>query len=135
MKTNLPTHDEIAQRARQIWQDKGSPGGRDDEIWLEAERDLIAGSGGSDPSAASGEQAHSTPESKGASALADRVKKETAAESVVEYHISPAAPDDSAVKAALQKKDARAPQVPTKTAPKAKPPETGKPLWSTPHSS
>jgi hypothetical protein len=135
MKTTLPTHDEIAQRARQIWQEKGNPGGRDTEIWLEAERQLAGESGTPFPNDSEGENGQTTSESKGASALADRVRKETAAESVVEYNISPATSEDDAVKAALQKKDARAPQVPTKSAPKSKPAETGKPLWSKPHSS
>jgi hypothetical protein len=34
-----------------------------------------------------------------------------------------------------QKKEARAPKLPVKGAPKPKPPETGKPLWDKPHSS
>ena len=33
-----------------------------------------------------------------------------------------------------QRKAAREPQLPTKEAPKPKPPETGKPLWDKPHS-
>lgn len=37
-----PSHDEIAGRARQLWSDYGQPVGRDEEIWLEAERQLIA---------------------------------------------------------------------------------------------
>jgi hypothetical protein len=44
-------------------------------------------------------------------------------------------PDDVAAKAEQQKKDARASQHPVKTAPKAKPSETGKPVWDKPHSS
>jgi hypothetical protein len=30
----------IAQRARQLWVDYGRPAGRDEQIWLEAERQL-----------------------------------------------------------------------------------------------
>lgn len=41
----------------------------------------------------------------------------------------------AAGKEAAQKHDARAPQVAHHTGPKAKPPETGKPVWSRPHSS
>lgn len=37
-----PSHDEIAGRARQLWSDYGQPSGRDEEIWLEAERQLRA---------------------------------------------------------------------------------------------
>lgn len=41
----------------------------------------------------------------------------------------------AAAKAEQQKKDARAPQSPSKEAPKPTPAETGKPVWSKPHSS
>jgi hypothetical protein len=118
MKT--PTHDEIAERAYKIWQDRGCPKGIDNETWLEAERQL-------------GENAaqDAGPEPK---PLTERAKEETAAESVVEYQISPAIPQQEAIKAAIQTVEARAPQVPTKTAPKEKPAETGKPLWRKPHS-
>jgi hypothetical protein len=45
-------------------------------------------------------------------------------------------PDEVAIKAQLQKEAARAPQQPHgKDAPKAKPPESGKPVWDKPHSS
>lgn len=37
-----PSHEEIAGRARQLWSDYGQPSGRDEEIWLEAERQLRA---------------------------------------------------------------------------------------------
>src|SRR5688572_3212285 len=36
----LPTHDEIAQLAYEIWQNRGCPDGQDQELWLEAERQL-----------------------------------------------------------------------------------------------
>jgi hypothetical protein len=35
-----PTHEQIAIRAELLWKAKGSPEGRDEEIWLEAERQL-----------------------------------------------------------------------------------------------
>ena len=35
-----PTHEQIAERARKLWTERGSPGGRDLEHWLEAERQL-----------------------------------------------------------------------------------------------
>jgi hypothetical protein len=38
---NTSTHDEVAQRAYQIWQDLGCPSGRDEEIWFQAERQLL----------------------------------------------------------------------------------------------
>ncbi|HWA86304.1 MAG TPA: DUF2934 domain-containing protein [Opitutus sp.] len=35
-----PTHEEIARRAQDLWEKYGRPSGRDQEIWLEAERSL-----------------------------------------------------------------------------------------------
>jgi hypothetical protein len=37
-----PTHEQIAARAREIWQRHGRQPGRDQENWLEAERQLRA---------------------------------------------------------------------------------------------
>jgi hypothetical protein len=118
MKT--PTHNEIAERAHNLWKDRGCPEGSDIEIWLEAERQLSENSA-----------QDVGPERK---PFAERAKEETAAESVVEYQISPAIPQHEAIKAAIQKEEARSPQEPKKTAPKEKPAETGKPLWRKPHS-
>jgi hypothetical protein len=36
-------HDEIAMRAREIWEIKGCPADRDLEIWLSAEREMTTG--------------------------------------------------------------------------------------------
>ena len=46
-----PSPDEIAQCAREIWSESGQPEGRDDVIWLEAERRLIAARRESPPAA------------------------------------------------------------------------------------
>lgn len=102
---HLPTHDEIARHAKEFWQQKGCPVGRDDEIWLEAEQQLTMkplpiNKGHTD--------AHTLGESHSAHALAEKVSE--------------------------QRKEALAPRYPVKSAPKAAPPETGKPLWSKPHS-
>ncbi len=35
-----PSHQEITARAEALWRGKGCPSGCDDEIWLEAERQL-----------------------------------------------------------------------------------------------
>ena len=35
-----PSHEQISIRAELLWKAKGSPSGRDEEIWLEAERQL-----------------------------------------------------------------------------------------------
>ena len=34
------THDQIAERARRIWEQRGRPDGEDDRNWREAERQL-----------------------------------------------------------------------------------------------
>jgi hypothetical protein len=39
-KVAPPSHKDIAAQAARIWREKGCPKGRDDEIWLEAERQL-----------------------------------------------------------------------------------------------
>lgn len=33
-------HDMVSERARALWRERGCPMGRDEEIWLEAERQL-----------------------------------------------------------------------------------------------
>lgn len=109
MKTNSPTHNEIAHCAHEIWRARGHPNGFDQEIWLEAERQLTNGS--------------PTPEG-------------IAAESDAGHLPGTASPDDIAAKAEIQRSTARAPQLQHgKNAPKPMPAESGKPLWSRPHSS
>ncbi|HZP58756.1 MAG TPA: DUF2934 domain-containing protein [Opitutaceae bacterium] len=39
-----PSPEEISQLARELWERSGRPSGRDTEIWLEAEQQLIAAS-------------------------------------------------------------------------------------------
>lgn len=39
-QTENPAHDEISQRARAIWEERGRPDGCDLEHWLDAERQL-----------------------------------------------------------------------------------------------
>ena len=36
-----PTHEQVAIRAELLWKAQGSPTGRDEQIWLEAERQLF----------------------------------------------------------------------------------------------
>jgi len=131
---NTPTHQEVTERAYQIWEESGRPFGRDTEFWLKAEQQLSGSTLGRNVPSENHETARTTPESRGASVLAERMKEEMAAESTIEYNISPAVSQDAAIQAALQKKEARTPQRPTKSAPHAAPPESGKPLWSQPHS-
>lgn len=128
---NTPNHSDIAQRAHELWTENGSPHGRDAEFWLEAEKQLMAkspqtrtakaqGRGGANGNSASND---------------DRLVGEMASESAIENQMSPAPSDQEAIRAALQKKEARTAQVPHHTGPKSKPPETGKPVWPKPHSS
>lgn len=37
-----PSHDDIAGKAKELWENYGRPAGRDEEIWFEAERLLQA---------------------------------------------------------------------------------------------
>ena len=143
-----PTEEQIAERARQIWHLRGQPAGQDTPIWLEAERQLAAPAEVKNiPSATEGrgnsqtQAGQSSADPKAADlkpstrAQTERLRGEMASESEVEFQITPAPTDDEAIKAALQKREARAPIVPHTSAPHAKPPETGKPLWNKPHSS
>jgi hypothetical protein len=149
MKTNSPTEQEIAHRARALWQERGQPTGQDTQIWLEAERQLSTPAAAPNlPSPTEGRGNGKTQAGKSpadpkpadlkpkpvAGGQTERLRGEMASESEVEYQITPAPSDDAAIKAALQKRDARTPQKPVKTAPQAKPPETGKPVWPKPHS-
>ena len=36
-----PSHEDISQRARELWEGYDRPQGRDEAIWLEAERQLL----------------------------------------------------------------------------------------------
>ncbi len=123
MKTNSPTHDEIAQRAHELWDSRGNPNGCDEEIWFEAERQLKAAS----PEANGSGSVRSDPSHGRSEPTAGHLPRSAA----------PApSPDDAAAKAALQRNAARAPQLQHgKNAPKPAPAESGKPLWDKPHSS
>ena len=37
-----PAEEKIRKRAREIWEENGRPTGRDEEFWLQAERELQA---------------------------------------------------------------------------------------------
>jgi hypothetical protein len=98
-----PTHEEIARKAYQLWQDRGRLHGTDTEIWLEAEHALIA------------EDEEST------------AKAFTA--TTIKAPATPTLPDKQTLTTQQQKAGARAPQVPHQTPPVAKPAAPGKPLW------
>lgn len=125
METNSPTEQDIAQRARDLWLERGQPTGQDLQIWLEAERQLKTPVGAANvPSPSEGRgngktqssQTASDPQSEdlkpGASAQIDRLRGEMASESEVEFQITPAQSVDGSIQAALQSRDARAPQKP-----------------------
>src|SRR4051812_954350 len=93
---NQPTHDEIAIAAHSLWKDRGCPEGIDNEIWLEAERQLR---GDRPPGAVSRET------------FSHRVQAEAAAESRDEFNLSASTPEQSAIRAAVEApQGARAPR-------------------------
>jgi hypothetical protein len=85
-----PTQEEIARQAQRLWLERGCPEGHHEEIWLEAEDQLTNSPFGE--------------EQKQPATSAERIKSETAAESMAEFHISPPVSQQEAIKAALQKK-------------------------------
>lgn len=132
-----PAHDEIAQRARSIWDMRGQPSGHDLSIWLEAERQLsldLAGPHSGDlaePVLSPGPMGGvlSSPKAEHTSGQAGSSSGHSAVTTAPD-------PDVIAAKVALNKKSARAPILPThKNAPPMAPAESGKPLWNQPHSS
>jgi hypothetical protein len=88
-----PTQEDIARQAQRLWQERGCPEGQHEEIWLEAEDQLT--------NSPFGEGKKDSP------VLTGRIKDETAAESMAEYHITPAVPQQEAINAAMQKPEVR----------------------------
>ncbi len=41
--TNMPTNEQIKQRALELWEQRGRPEGHDAEFWTQAERELTLG--------------------------------------------------------------------------------------------
>jgi hypothetical protein len=41
--TSTPNHDQIQQRALELWEQRGRPEGHDAEFWTQAERELALG--------------------------------------------------------------------------------------------
>jgi hypothetical protein len=103
------THEAVAHCAHQIWQDSGCIEGRDLDNWIAAEGRLVSDEPAAEPAAALHPGAGHIP----GESPADHAREEVAAE---------------------QKHEARAARTPHKSAPHAKPPESGKPLWNQPHS-
>ena len=136
MNPNPPTHEAVKHRAQQIWRERGCPEGCDTQIWLEAERQLAMTA--SSQNTPSNPQGRGDGNSQAGSGPADPKvappthERPSDAASATPPHPTPG---ESAALSALQKKSARAPKQPRKTAPTAKPPESGKPIWDKPHSS
>lgn len=126
-----PNHEEIAQRAYQLWQQAGEPADQEVEIWLEAERQV----GAKDRQSRSSKSERNGTGSSGHEAAHEEKASGSGNEGEAGSHNAPVMPDKAEIQADLQKQAARAPQVPHHTAPKSKPAETGKPLWKKPHSS
>ena len=106
LNTNPPSHEAIATHAKEIWLTRGCPEGQDNEIWLEAELQLAEAA----PVPAPANESNHPGSGHSQENLAE-------------------------AKAVQQKHAARAPQMPAvHNAPRAKTAETGKPLWSKPHS-
>lgn len=106
MTTHSNSHDEVARAAAEIWNSRGRPEGADVEIWLEAERQVKSRHPGSTPGPAETE----------AAPLAERVREETAAESVAEYLMPANTPKEKAIKAAVQNQNPKASKEPDHTA-------------------
>jgi hypothetical protein len=70
--TNLrqPSRDEISSKARELWENYGRPAGRDEEIWLEAERQLHQPSSAQSAPAADTVSAPASPPPAGTTARA-----------------------------------------------------------------
>jgi hypothetical protein len=134
MKMNAPTHEEVTQRAQELWQARGSPGGRDTEIWLEAERQLLTPTVTirNAPSATLG-RGNGNSQS---SATAADPKADDLAAGHSSGHAAPGpSPGEITAKTLQRKKEARSPQFPdAKSAHPPTPPQSGKPIWDKPHS-
>lgn len=132
MNTNSPSHESVTQRAQQIWHDRGCPGGQDTEIWLEAERQLaMTASAHNTPSSSEGRGNGNSQSGLGAT---DPKVAPPTHERPSDASAGHPTPGEASALSAQQKKNARGPKQPAKTAPKAKPPESGKPIWDKPHS-
>jgi hypothetical protein len=132
MKSNSPTHEAISQRAQELWEKQGRPQGRDTEIWLEAERQLSTTTDAANsPSRVKG---RGEGNSQRADAPSNRDGTDPTAENVLKHPVGAPGPQEPDARFAQQKKDARAPKVPAKSAPRPEPAESGKPLWDRPHS-
>jgi hypothetical protein len=105
MKSNHPSHEDIARRAHEIWTASGNTHGLDIGHWLEAERELMVEAA---PTPSIAHESHSLAPSPDAFAALAAQQKNAARAPQLQHG---------------------------KNAPHAAPPESGKPLWDKPHSS
>jgi hypothetical protein len=82
-----PSYDEIAIAAHSLWKDRGCPEGIDNEIWLEAERQL---------------RGNQPPGAESRAGFTRRVQAEAAAESRDDFNLSAATTEQQAIKAAVK---------------------------------
>ena len=111
-----PTHEDISVKAYHLWEARGRPEGSADDTWIEAERLLSQGAVDHD------------------SGNAEKAPAPKPLAPVAAHAISPTPVEQKAIVAEVQKQQARAPQVPHHTGPKAQPAPPGKPVWSKAHS-
>lgn len=132
----IPTHNEVARRAEDLWQTQGLPVGRDTDIWFEAERQLKAGR----PGPRTDSTTHPIPPGNDPFAnavltAAIRAKAGLAAARPTVSRPLPSTARATGPAPGQQVTLARTPKRPTKFAPEAAVPRSGKPLWSRSHSS
>jgi hypothetical protein len=118
---NSLSHDDISRKAYALWEQRGRPWGFESEIWLDAESQLRA-------EAREAEETRQSNVENVARRADDRGEAHAAA-------TTPTTVDHRTATAEVQKREARAPQVPHHTGPKPQPAPPGKPIWSKAHSS
>ena len=134
MKTK-PSHEEVSRRAVELWKAQGAPSGRDEEIWLEAERQLSSSDATPSPSGGAQDRGNGNSQASPTGGPSVAPDPKAPAPNPADEKVPAMSPGQSEAQTAQQKKSARAPKSPTKTVAKPAPAETGKPLWNKPHSS
>jgi len=130
---NKLTHEDVAIGAHQLWEDAGRPDGHDNEHWLAAEQrlhDLTAEPERSASPTPTAPQRSAETRFAAVAAVCFSPDNQAATPYEGESHFATAAKEQ----AAEHRHEARHPIKAKKLAPKAKPAESGKPLWNQPHS-
>ena len=136
--TDVTRHTEITALAHKIWQERGNPTDQDLAIWLDAERQLLSPTPQKSKGAAVETHSLAT-HSESLPKDGQKLTAATASSSHAPLETNPHpidAPHGATNQDSIQKQAARAPRIPTKASAVNRPtPESGKPLWSRPHSS